>query len=212
MDAICIGIGIDASKLRVDRKVSKKDTRHQGQRPKKQNKGRSRGDYLWSIGLLIVVLVVAVGSVWWGLVPVGQQIQSRQQATVNLNTLPADDPTLVTCISENNIVMRLKVNLRIFVNTTQIRIPARVGESADCISPVHTRDASGDIYVESPIAYQFALRDFFAVWKQAFNKNQLLFLRATGTHKILMTVNGQQNFEYENHVLVNGEQIVITYT
>jgi len=192
--------------------VSKKDSRHHGEKDKKKNKGYSRGDYLWGIGLLIVVLVVAVGSVWWGLVPVGQQIQSRQQTTVNPNTLPAGDPTLTTCISESNIVMRLKVNLRIFVNNTQIRIPAKIGESPDCIRPVHTRDASGDIYVESPIPYQFTLKDFFAVWKQAFNRNQLFFLRATGAHRIAMTVNGQQTFDYENHILIDGEQIVITYT
>ena len=107
--------------------------------------------------------------------------------------------------------MRLKVNLRIFINNTQIKIPARIGAGSDCLRPIHTIDGTGDIYVESPVLYRYALIDFFAVWKQAFSKDQLFFYRATGTHKIIMTVNGQQTFDYEEHVLTDGEKIVITY-
>ncbi len=37
-------------------------------------------------------------------------------------------------------------------------------------------------------------------------------LRADANHKILMTVNGKPSLDYENHVLMDGEQIVIVYT
>jgi hypothetical protein len=162
--------------------------------------------------LLIVVIVVAVGSVWWGLAPVGQQAQSQQQTTVQLYTLPPGDPTLSTCVSQSNVVMRLQVNLRIVINGSRIRIPAKIGDAQGCVRPVHTIDASGMVYVESPINYEFTLKDFFAVWNQHFSKDQLFYFKATGGHTITMTVDGKPNLDYENHVLSDREQIVITFT
>lgn len=77
--------------------------------------------------------------------------------------------------------------------------------------PVHTVDASGTVYVESSINYVFTLKDFFAVWNQHFSKTQLFFFKATGGHSITMTVDGKPNLDYENHVLGDSEQIVITF-
>jgi hypothetical protein len=108
--------------------------------------------------------------------------------------------------------MRLEVNLRIVLSNTSIRVPAKIGWSQDCIRPIHPKDASGNIYVESPVDYAYTLKAFFAVWNQVFTRDRLLFLRADANHHILMTVNGQSNAEFENHVLHDGEQIVITYT
>lgn len=179
---------------------------------RKRREGRSRGDWLFGIGLLIVVIVVAVGSVWYGLRPAGEQVRSQELTTVRLYTLPAGDPTLTTCISPDKISMRLNVHLRIVINNSEIRIPARIGQDQNCVRPVHTKDSSGTIYVESPVNYPYTLKDFFAVWNQLFTKDKLFFLRANDNHKIEMTVNGQQSFDYEDHVLVDGEEIVITYT
>jgi len=191
--------------------LSRKDRNTRRERRKK-SEGRSRGDWLFGVGLFVVVILVAVTSVWYGLGPKGQQVAEQQSTTIRLYNLPPGDPTLTTCISQSEIVMRLQVNLRIAINGTDIKIPARIGLSSDCTRPIHTRDASGTIYVESPVDYPYTLRDFFAVWNQIFSKDRLLFLRASGSHKIVMTVDGQPNTDYENHVLHDGEQIVISYT
>jgi len=178
---------------------------------KRKTERRTKGDWIWGLGLLVVVVVVALTSVMYGLGPAGEQVRSQQQTTIQLYTLPLGDPTLTTCVSQDKVVMRLKVNLKIIINNTEIRIPARIGVSEECVRPVHTKDASGTIYVESPIFYPYTLKDFFAVWNQMFSKDRLFFFRATGGHTITMTVNGQPSLEYEDHVLSDGEQIVITY-
>lgn len=198
---------------RVNRKHHERCTvtPHQKKKRRKET-GYSLGDWLFGIGLLLVVIAVAVGSVWWGLAPRGQQIQSREQSTVQLYTLPPNDPTLTTCISESNVVMRLQVTLKIVINGSQIRIPAKIGDTQSCLRPVHTTDASGTISVESPVNYPYTLKDFFAVWNQHFSKTRIFFFQATGKHTITMTVNGQPSSDYENHVLSDGEQIVITFT
>lgn len=108
--------------------------------------------------------------------------------------------------------MRLKVNLTMVIGGAAIKIPGRIGVTAQCLRPIHTLDFSGVVYVESPVVYPYALRDFFAVWNQPFSKDRILFLRAGSGHQITMTVNGSPNSEYENHVLRDGEQITITYT
>ena len=108
--------------------------------------------------------------------------------------------------------MRLHVTLKIIINGSQIRIPAKIGDSQGCLRPIHTTDASGTISVESPVNYPYTLKDFFAIWNQRFSKNQIFFFQATGKHTITMTVNGQPSSDYQDHVLGDGEQIVITFT
>jgi hypothetical protein len=167
-----------------------------------------RGDRAFGIVLFIIVVSIALGSVWYGSMPAGQQ---TQQNTITPNGLPSGDPTLTTCISGKPIVLRMKINLRIVLSGTQIKIPAGIGVTPECTRPLRTIDNSGAVYVESPVPYAFTLADFFAVWKQPFNRNQIFFLQAGVAHKINMTVNGLPSSEFENHILQDGEQIVISY-
>jgi hypothetical protein len=170
-------------------------------KPEKKNNSR-----IWGIVLFLVVVTIAVGSIWL-MIPTGPQSQ-----TVSAYTLPAGDPTLTTCVSESNLVLKFKFDLRIVLNGTQIIIPNKIGDEAGCMRPLHTLDDSGAVYVESPVFYEYTLRDFFVVWGQVFTKDQILTLHADSNHAITMTVNGVPNFEFDNHVLAPGEQITITFT
>ena len=174
---------------------------------KKLEKKNRKGDRIFGISLALIIVVIAVGSVWYGLMPAGQQLQ-----TTSAYGLPVGDPTLTTCVSPSNVLLKLKVNLRIILNGTQIEIPAKIGVGTGCIRPLHTIDNSGDVYVDSPVYYAFTLKDFFAVWGQVFTNQQIFTLHASANHTITMTVNRQPNFEFENHVLADGDQIVITFT
>ena len=172
-------------------------------RRKEEKKNNSR---IWGIVLFLVIVTIAVGSIWL-LVPTGPQPQ-----TMNAYTLSAGDPTLTTCVSESNLVLKFKFNIRIILNGTQIIIPNKIGNEAECMRPLHTIDDSGDVYVESPVSYPYTLQDFFVVWGQVFTKDQIFTLHADSNHVITMTVNGVPNYEFENHVLAPGEQITITFT
>ena len=174
---------------------------------KKQNK---HGDRLFGIVLFFIVIGVAFASVYYAIPPTtNQQTQNMSMTTYGL---PPGDPTLTICTSGSNILLTMKIDLKITLLGTTVKIPARIGESEGCIRPIHTTDTSGTIYIESPVTYPFALRDFFAVWNQPFNKNQIFSLPANSGHRINMTVNGVPNNEFENHVFQDGEQINITYT
>jgi len=174
-------------------------------RKKDEKKDNNRGKIAGLI-LFLVIVIIGVGSVWL-LIPTGQQPQ-----TTTAYGLSAGDPTLTTCVSGSNVLLNFKFNIRIILNGTQIIIPAKIGDEANCIRPLHTVDDSGDVYVESPIYYPYTLGDFFAVWGQVFSKDQIFTLHADSNHVIAMTVNGVPNFEFQNHVVAAGEQITIAFT
>ncbi len=166
------------------------------------------GDTLFGIILFFIVIGIVVGSVYVAM-PSGQQTQ--QSISLTTYSLPAGDPTLTICTTGNNSVLRMEVSLRIVLLGNAVKIPARIGMAKGCTRPIYTKDLSGTIYIDSPVKYPVALRDFFAVWNEPFNKNQIFSLTASANHPIDMTVNGLPNKDYENHVFQDGEQITITY-
>ncbi len=164
---------------------------------------------MFGIVLFFIVVGIAFASVYYAM-PSGNQSQQNTLMT-GTYSVPPGDPTLAICSTGKSLVLKMKVNLRIILLGKTVKIPARIGMSGGCTRPIYTTDTSGTIYVESPVTYPFALRDFFAVWNEPFNKNQIFSLKATANHTINMTVNGSPNNEFESHVLHDGEQITITY-
>ena len=183
--------------------------KHDDLKKKENKKGSSHGDTLFSIILFVIVIGVAFASVYYAMPSTQQNQQSVSIKTTY--SLPPGDPTLTLCTSVNNLVLRMKVSLRIILLGSSVKIPARIGIAAGCTRPIYTEDTSGTIYIESPISYPFALRDFFAVWNEPFNKNQIFSLTTSANHSINLTVNGVSNSEYENHVFMDDEQITISY-
>lgn len=165
--------------------------------------------------LFLVIVTIAVGSIWLLIPTSPQQSQQSEQLQesqmLGAYTLPAGDPTLTTCVSQSGSVLTFKVNLRIILNGTPIVIPNKIGNKAGCLRPLHTIDDTGDVYVESPVFYSYTLQDFFAVWGQVFTKDQIFTLHADSGHEIRMTVNGVPNSQFQDYVLASGDQITITF-
>jgi len=96
--------------------------------------------------------------------------------------------------------------LEIYVKGEKIEIPQDIGLGA-IHKPIHTHDDSGQgiIHMEFPGLVRrqdAALGQFFNNW----NKDVGSF----GTN-MKMTVNGQENTEYENYVMRDGDKIVLSY-
>jgi VCBS repeat-containing protein len=105
--------------------------------------------------------------------------------------------------------------------------PANIGVRTDrIVSVVHTHEADGRIHIhpvnQVPRREPTTLGDFFDTWRtnaqQAgnnpnaiFNENQILQYAVDANHVIRMFVNGVPNFEFENYIPENEDQIVISY-
>ena len=119
-----------------------------------------------------------------------------------------------------------QARLSIYLDGQNQMIPANIGVSvAGAIDNPHTLDTTGMLDIDLDIAGSPAVPtvgDFFRVWRTnaglagnnvnaTFNQNQLLDRAVDAGHVIEMFVNGAPNFQYENYVIVPGDQIIITY-
>ena len=102
-------------------------------------------------------------------------------------------------------------NLEIIINGQKQEIPTDIGIVDGCMNALHTHDNTGVIHVESPEKRDFQLSDFFAVWNKTYSKDQILDYKVDDTHTIRQTINGKETQDFENTVLYDEDQIVISY-
>ena len=117
----------------------------------------------------------------------------------------------LACTSDMATQFHIHPHLEIIINGERQEIPAKIGIQLTCMNSLHTHDATGKIHVESPEKRDFTLADFFAVWDRPFNKDQILDYKVDDRHRIKETVNGTEIQDFENTVLHDGDQIIITY-
>src|SRR5439155_4536378 len=106
--------------------------------------------------------------------------------------------------------------LSIFINGSNVTIPADIGITSGCDEPLHTHDASGIIHLEASDANtQYTLGDFFQIWQASygtisfngtshpitFNSTDILGFKADATHKIVLLVDGKPSTDYGSLVL-----------
>jgi hypothetical protein len=76
------------------------------------------------------------------------------------------------------------------------------------MSPIHTRDASGNVQVESNTVRNYYFHDFLAVWGQTVNSENVLGT-PVGSDFARLIINHQVSPITENPLLVDGEIIQI---
>lgn len=155
-------------------------------------------------GFFILIIVVVV-------------IAFALSGNTNSNNPPQIDSTksnrdvALSCTLDMYTQFHIHPHLQIIINGQNQVIPANVGIVGNCLHPIHTHDDTGIIHVESPVKRDFTLADFFAVWNKSFNKDQILDYKADNQHTIKETVDGKEVQDYENTVLQDKQQIVISY-
>lgn len=117
----------------------------------------------------------------------------------------------LSCTTDAFTTFHIHPHLTIIVDGVQQTIPADIGITLACMHPIHTHDTSGTIHIESPQQRDFTLGDFFAVWGQPFSQNQILNYTADASHTITETVNSTTVQTFENTILHDKDNIVITY-
>lgn len=104
-------------------------------------------------------------------------------------------------------------HLTITIKGDDQEIPADIGLGIT-ESPVHTHDATGTIHMEFPglvTKDDTKLGKFFQVWGKQFNSN-CIFDSCNGPDgKVKMFVNGEENSEFENYPMKEGDKIEIRY-
>jgi hypothetical protein len=117
------------------------------------------------------------------------------------------------CLDHEGLAMHFHPYLTILIDGNEYSIPGNTGIDTDvckgAMHMTHTHDDSGKIHVESKQVEEVPLEVFFDVWGKHFDETGIMEYR-DGT--IEMTVDGQISTDYQNHILADGQNIVISYT
>lgn len=93
--------------------------------------------------------------------------------------------------------------LTIFQDGKKITIPENVGNTKECMHPLHTHDTTGLIHMEYPFPFPFFLGDFFDVMGVSFNNSRLGAYRTFDGYKITVFKNGKQVYGFYRWILLS---------
>jgi len=154
--------------------------------------------------ILAVACIAILGGV---LLFAGQRPETASEVKTERTTREV----ALACDSEMPQGFHIHPVLTIVVNGENVPVPPNIGIRQTCMTVLHTHTPDGVIHVESPEKRDFTLADFFAVWEQPFSKDEILTYKADATHRVRITVDGKEVDTYENTILKDAEQIVISY-
>jgi hypothetical protein len=157
-----------------------------------------------TIIIFIIILILTVGVVF----------MMMKASAKKMAKLAAMTPREIasTCTTDMATQFHIHPELHIVIDGVPVIVPADIGITDTCMHPLHTHDDTGTLHVESPVQKDFTLGDFFFVWDQPFDSMHILDKVATKPSQITMTVNGVPVDTFENTILVDKDQLVITYT
>ena len=150
---------------------------------------------------ILFVLIIGLGI--WGL-------YSLMTSPDSFDTLPASE---INIGSHQNIALHVHSDLEIKIDSESFPIPANIGIQSGIMRPLHTHDSSGEIHIEGPYARDFTIGEFFQIWNKTFNST-CIFENCIGTESnntLRMLVNEQENFQFENYTMRDGDEIVIEF-
>ena len=163
-------------------------------------------DKLFILGAVAIVIILFV------------VLAPKEDSDPSTSTDPStsEEPEFIgaardTCVNHGGVSMHIHPNLSIFINDEQVVVPEMIGIDDLCMRALHTHETTGKIHIEYPEKHTFTLGDFFANWKQAYNKDRIFDYTVDDTHVIRMTVDGEESDEYEDLILEDLQDIVIYY-
>ncbi len=184
-----------ASEQQLPKGLRKKQRREEKQRQreeaarKKEQQKRFKKIALWGIPLVLMALVGA------GFV----------RSPKNSNP---EDPL----ISRRGI--HWHPNLSITIKGEPVTIPANIGVGGAVHKDIHTHKANDTLHVEMNRAVRqddVRVKNFFDIWGERFTSECILDVCNGEDGTVKMLVNGEENFEFENYLMQEGDRIEIMY-
>jgi len=158
---------------------------------KERQEKKVSGRKIIEIALWVVAAVVVGGGVFW---------------VVTLPKLPQTE-----VVSNNGIHWHPKISIKI--NGENVEIPSGIGIGA-VHNPLHTHESDGTVHVEYNGVVRKSdtrLGKFFEVWGKDFSSNGIMGNMNGEEGTVKMTVNGENNTEFENYIMKDGDNIEIIY-
>jgi hypothetical protein len=109
----------------------------------------------------------------------------------------------------------IHTHLDIFINGQHYKIPPQIGIiPGKCFYWLHTHDDSGVVHIESPLARNFTLGQFFDIWNKKFTNTQILDSIVNSKNNLNVYLNGSKvnpTVNYRDIKLSGHDEIAIVY-
>ena len=149
---------------------------------------------------LVIVCIIAIP-------PISPSFASSSSSSLTIDG--------ITCDKEEHFVSHIHMHLDIFINGKEFVVPSNIGIIPDnCIYWLHTHDNTGVIHIESPDDRTFTLGQFFQIWGETFNNNQIFDNIVEDNNTLNVYVNGKKvdsKTDYRQTPLNEHDEIVIVY-
>jgi hypothetical protein len=128
----------------------------------------------------------------------------------------ASAPTIpeADIVSKTGIHTHPELEIYILGEKQQIKANLGITATGGMGKNIHTHDSTGVLHIEKPglvTKEDTKLKKFFEVWGQPFNANCILNKCNSEEGKVKMTVNGQENTEFENYLMQDKDKIKIFF-
>ena len=101
--------------------------------------------------------------------------------------------------SNGQLGFHIHAHLDIFINGKLYKVPPKIGITDRCFYWLHTHDNSGVIHIESPVARDYNLGQFFDIWNEKFGNTQIFGNVVTNTNPLSVYVNGTKISDGTNY-------------
>lgn len=120
----------------------------------------------------------------------------------------------IQCNNVEQLVSHIHAHLDIFINGQPYTIPSQIGITDKCFYWLHTHDESGVIHIESPVAKDYTIGQFFNIWNKKFSNSQILDNIVNGKNTLNVYVNGNKvnaAVNYRDIKLKAHDEIAVVY-
>lgn len=136
---------------------------------------------------------------------------SKALSGAGVSALPIDG---IQCNNVEQLVSHIHAHLDIFINGQPYTIPSQIGITDKCFYWLHTHDESGVIHIESPVAKDYTIGQFFDIWNKKFSNTQILDNIVNGKNTLNVYVNGNKvnaGVNYRDIKLKAHDEIAVVY-
>jgi len=156
---------------------------------------------------LVMIGVIVAAAVGIGLAIASSKVLSG--AGVSASAIDG-----IQCNNVEQLVSHIHAHLDIFINGQPYTIPSQIGITDKCFYWLHTHDESGVIHIESPVAKDYTIGQFFNIWNKKFSNTQILDNIVNGKNTLNVYVNGNKvnaAVNYRDIKLKAHDEIAIVY-
>lgn len=164
-------------------------------------------------GILLIIGAVLVGAILSKTLSSDEQESIESEEDGKYSGL--DHDLAHQCLDDHSQVgAHFHPSLSIKIDGNEVLIPENTGiatDTCDGMHFVHTHDGSGKLHVETTESTEVKLGVFFQIWDVYFAEDGISTYRVNDTHEMVMSVDGVVVDSYGEHVLSDGQEILIEY-